>query len=588
MKEKTGYPSIDKTHDAGFNYFKRNPIIPNMSIYNAISLINSFNKDLNAIECADLSINYNELFNDTITISKSLKELGIKKGDIITICMPNTYQAVAIFLAANRIGAITTFLNYRASDNEIKEYLNLFESPLFINYDRSQEYNEEIKKDTKVKQIITLSKNKLYTKEFNTSSNLLIGYNDFISYNDLANVAKYYKKFINPIHSSKDDALILYTSGSSGNPKSVLLTNENVLASGIYIKNTINLPQTKGDKCLCFVPFKYPYGFATSVLLTMMCGRTVVLVPDGLNNENVRKILPKINYYYGSPALLDVLKSIVPDDVDLSLGHTFVTGGDFFTEKTEKMGREFFTKHNCNNMTFCNGAGNAETVATWSSSVGTKVRPNTVGRILVGEEPLVVNSETMQEVKYNEEGTLLIHGKNVFKGYYKSPELTAQEKITINGKEYYNTRTVGKLSEDRYFSLTGRESRFYILSDGNKVYCEKVQNFISLLDIVKSCVVVDKPDDYTRFTGKAYVVLKEGILPDENTRNYILEKCTKKLFDINNDVIQLNPFEIPTSIDFVDKIELTEADKIDYKKYEKMAIEEYENDKKNKKRIKSK
>ena len=181
MKEKTGYPSIDKTHDTGFNYFKRNPIIPNMSIYNAISLINSFNKDLNAIECGELNINYNELFNDTITISKSLKELGIKKGDIITICMPNTYQAVAIFLAANRIGAITTFLNYRASDNEIKEYLNLFESPLFINYDRSQEYNEEIKKDTKVKQIITLSKNKLYTKEFNTSSNSLIGYNDFIS-----------------------------------------------------------------------------------------------------------------------------------------------------------------------------------------------------------------------------------------------------------------------------------------------------------------------------------------------------------------------------------------------------------------------
>ena len=575
MKEKTGYPSIDRTHDNAYNYFKRNPIIPNMSIYNAIVLINSFNKKINAIECADLNINYNELFNDTIIISRSFKELGIKKGDIITVCMTNTYQAVAIFLAANRIGAITTFLNYRASDNEIKEYLNLFESPLFINYDKEQEYNEKIKKDTKVKQIITLSKDKLYNREFNTFSSSLIGYNDFISYSDLANVAKYYKKIINTIQSGKDDALILYTSGSSGNPKSVLLTNENVLASGIYIKNTINLPQTKGDKCLCFVPFKYPYGFATSVLLTMMCGRTVVLVPDGLNKENVKTILPKINYYYGSPALLDVLKNIVSNDVDLSLSHTFVTGGDFFTEKTEKMGREFFANHNCNNITFCNGAGNAETVATWSSSVGTVVRPNTVGRILVGEEPLVVNSETMQEVKYNEEGTLLIRGKNVFKGYYGSPELTKHEKVNINGKEYYNTRTVGKLSEDRFFSLTGRESRFYILNDGNKVYCEKVQNFISLLDIVESCVVVDKPDDCTRYTGKAYVVLKDGILPDKNTRNYIFEQCTKNLYNTNNEIIQLNSFEVPTSIDFVDKIDLTEADKIDYKKYEKMAEEEY-------------
>ena len=77
-------------------------------------------------------------------------------------------------------------------------------------------------------------------------------------------------------------------------------------------------------------------------------------------------------------------------------------------------------------------------------------------------------------------------------------------------------------------------------------------------------------------------------MPDENTRNYIFEQCTKKLYNTNNEIIQLNSFEVPTSIDFVDKIDLTEADKIDYKKYEKMAEEEYENDKKNKRRIKIK
>ena len=585
MKKETGYPSVDKIHEEGFSYFKRNPIIPDVSIYNAISLINIFNKNSNAIECMDLNISYRELFNEAVIISKSFKEMEIKKGDIITVCTPNTYQAVVVFLAANRIGAITTFLNYLASDNEIKEYLNLFESPLFINYDRTLEYNEKIKKETKVRQIVTLRKEDVYNKRISRIDSSLIGYSDFVGYKDLYNIADYYKGIINPIRSSKEDALILYTSGSSGNPKAVLLTNENVLASGIYIKNTINLPQTKGDKCLCFVPFKYPYGFATSVLLTLMCSRTVVLVPDGLNERNAKNVLPKINYYYGSPALLDVLKTIVDGTVDLSSSHTFVTGGDFFTEKAEMIGREFFKNHNCNNMTFCNGAGNAETVATWSSSVGTIVKPGTVGRILVGEDPIVVDSDTMKEVKYDEEGTLLLRGKNVFKGYYKSPELTNHEKVIINGKEYYNTRTVGKLSRDRFFSLTGRESRFYILSDGNKVYCEKIQNFISSLDIVKSCVVVGKPDDQSRFVGKAYVVLRENIFPDEQARNYIFEQCTKEIVGINGDVLQLNSFEIPASLDFVEKIDLTEADKINYKEYEKMAIEEYENEKKNKKKI---
>lgn len=586
MKKETGYSSVDKIHEEGFSYFKRNPIIPDMSIYNAISLINIFNKNSNAIECMNLSISYKELFDEAVIISKSFKEMGISKGDIITVCTPNTYQAVVVFLAANRIGAITTFLNYLASDNEIKEYLNLFESPLFINYDRTLEYNEKIKKDTKVRQIVTLRKEDVYSKRISRIDSSLIGYSDFVGYKDLYNIADYYKKIINPIHSRKEDALILYTSGSSGNPKAVLLTNENVLASGIYIKNTINLPQTKGDKCLCFVPFKYPYGFATSVLLTLMCSRTVVLVPDGLNERNAKDVLPRINYYYGSPALLDVLKTIVDDTVDLSLSHTFVTGGDFFTEKAENMGRKFFANHNCNNMTFCNGAGNAETVATWSSSVGTIVKPGTVGRILVGEDPIVVDSDTMKEVKYDEEGTLLLRGKNVFKEYYKSPELTSHEKVIINGKEYYNTRTVGKLSRDRFFSLTGRESRFYIMSDGNKVYCEKIQNFISSLDIVKSCVVVGKPDDQSRFVGKAYVVLREDVFPDEQARNYIFEQCTKEIVGINGDVLQLNSFEIPASLDFVEKIDLTEADKINYKEYEKMAIEEYENEKKNKKKIK--
>ena len=81
------------------------------------------------------------------------------------------------------------------------------------------------------------------------------------------------------------------------------------------------------------------------MLLTFLCGRTVVVLPEGLTRENAKDALKNINYYYGSPALVDVLKNTVPDDVDLSSGHTFVTGGDFWTEKTEKTANEFFKKH---------------------------------------------------------------------------------------------------------------------------------------------------------------------------------------------------------------------------------------------------
>ncbi len=576
--DKTGYPSIDKTHEKGYSYFQLHPFIPNMSIVNAVELINFFNGKQDAVDSIKLSVNYKELIKNSEIVARAFKELGVKAGDVVTICMENSYQAILAFLAANKIGAITTFLNYKESPHEIKKYLNLFESPVFINYNKDEAYNEDIKKDTKVKTIITLSEKDLYKKKFNEKDeNKKYGYSDFITFNDLKTISEYKKGLINTLYGKNQDALLLYTSGSSGNPKTVLLTNENVIANGMYCKSTINLPQNKNERCLTFVPFKYPYGFATSVLLTFLCGRTVVVSPEGLTKENAASLLKDVNYYYGSPALIDTLIRTVPDGIDLSNGHTFVTGGDFWTEKTEQAANEFFRKHNNNKMIYCNGAGNAETVATWSSSVGTPIKKGTVGKILVGSDPMVVNSDTMEEVKYGEEGTLLISGKHVFKGYYKDKDLTEKEMVTINGKRYYNTRTVGSLDEDRYFKLTGRESRFYILNDGNKVYCEKIQNFISLIDVVRACVVVPKPNDETRFSGKAYIVLKEGITPDENLKEYIINECSKEYILPNGDKKSLASFEVPLDIEFVNEIRHTDADKIDFKYYEKDAEEEYNN-----------
>ncbi len=576
-KNLTGYPSIDKTHEENLSYMKKNPIIPDMSISNAITLINMFNLNGEAVDMVKSSFSYAEMERDKMIVARALKEFGVKKGDIITVCMNNTYQAIVVFLAANTIGAVTTFLNYRASDDEVKHYLNEFSSRVFFNYDKDAEYNSRIKESTKLETIVTLSKSDLYNKKIgNTNESKTFGYNDFVSYDDLKSIAAFFKQPFNVLYGGKNDALLLYTSGTSGAPKTVVLTNENVLANGIYCKNTINLPQSRNERCLSFVPFKYPYGFATSVLLTFLCGRSVVLTPEGLNKENAKDILKNINYYYGSPALADQLINITPENFDLSAGHAFVTGGDFFTDKDREKSTEFFHKHNNDHIEFNEGAGNAETVATWSSSVGNKYKPGTVGKILTGTSPMIVDPETMEEKKYNEEGTLLIAGKHVFSGYYNNREATEKEFVYRNGKKYFNTRTTGSLDEEGYFTLTGRESRFYILSDGNKVYCEKVQKFLNLIDVVDSCVVVEKPNSETRFENKAYIVLKDGIEPSEDIKQYIFDMCKREMINSKNEVCSLSPFEIPSSLEFVEKIQLTEADKIDFTYYQEKAKEEYE------------
>ena len=577
-KMETGYPSIDKTHEKLEKYLDKNPIIPSLSIYNAIKLISNLYRNDSAVDCLELRLSYEELLSNAVTISKAFKELGIKQGDIITISMPNFSQAVASYLAANRIGATTTYLNPFASIEEIKGYLNLFESPLFINFDKDAEYNQSIKKDTKVRQIITLSKEDLNRKKFIDTSATTIGYSDFLTFSEMGIIADYQKRPFKTLYGGTQDSLILFTSGTTGNPKAVVLTNQNILASGLYMKNSTHLSNTKGEKSLVCVPFTYPYGFATSTLMSLLCGREAVLAPN-LTDQNIGYFLSKNpNIVFGSPALLELIKRNVPNELDLSSIHTFISGGDFLTPSQAEAGKDFFRKHN-SEVVICNGSGNAETVGANTNAVGLEIRPETVGRILLGSNPIIIDQETGEELKYGEEGLLCISGKHVFKEYFKEPLLTEQANFYYKVKEYFRTGTRGILDKEGYFTLTGRDSRFYIISTLNKIYCDYVQNIMSIIDVIDSCAVVKKPNDEMLYTGKAFVVLKNGIEPTEEIKEYILSKCIEQLVSQNGDRFQLKSYEIPTSIEFVKELPRTNADKIDYPALEKLATQEYETEK---------
>lgn len=585
MKELTNYPSIDNIHDKDYSYFERHPIIPNMSIYNVINLLSKFYKNEEAINCMNLSVTYDEMIKDSITLSKTLKELGTKACDIISVSMPNFYQAVVTYLAVNRLGAVTTFINSMSSIEEVLGYLNEFESKIFINYNKDNDYNKKITENSKVLYTITLNEKDINTKNYKDIITSANGYNNNLSFNDIGKISSYYKNPIYTLYGKKADSLILFTSGSTGNPKSVELTNENILSLGIYMKNTGRIKAKVGEKCLVCVPFSYPYGFATSTIMSLICGRDAILAPN-LSKDNIRYYLSKNpNYIFGSPALLELIKRNVLSTDNLSSIHTFVSGGDFLSEKQNIEGVEFFKSHNANTI-ICNGSGNAETVGTNTMAVGSIIKPDTVGRVLVGTKAIIVNPDTMEELKYDEEGMLCVSGKNIFKGYYKDEEKTKSTKFTYKGIEYYKTGNIGTLDKEGYFKLTGRSSRYYIRADLNKVYLEHIQNVISLIDVVESCSVVPKKDKDLLYTNVAYVVLKKGILPTKEVSNYILDMCYKPIENIvTKEKIQLKPFEVPSSIEFLEELPRTIADKVDYNLLEKLANNEQINIKIKKKEL---
>ena len=555
-KKLTGYASNDKPQNKGAKFFEAHPIIPDINIYTAIKVISSFYRDEKAVDCLKLSATYQQLLDDAITVSMALKELGVKKGDIITVSMPNFYQAVAVFMAANRIGATTTFLNSFAPDEE----------------------NQKIVDKTHVRYVITLDKSKVNSLSLN--GNYHLTKSNTIDFNTLGCLAKFQKKTLENPFNALDDALILYTSGTTGKPKAVVLTNKNILASGIYMKNSTNLENTKGEKSLVCVPFTYPYGFATSTLMSLMCGRTAVLAPD-LSKDNINYYLSKKpNIIFGSPALLELIKKNITPNTDLSSLTTFISGGDTLSPAKNEEGIKFFQEHNSNAKIY-NGSGSAETVGANTNAIGQPIKLDTVGRILTGSDCIIIDADKfnnegiIEEKKIGEEGLLCIGGEHVFKEYYKMPEKTLDAKVMYKGKEYVRVGSTGFIDNDGYYHLKGRDSRYYIISTLNKVYCDRIQLLMSSIDVIDSVAVVKKKDNDKLYTAKAYVVLKNGVQPSEEVKKYILEECKKPLTIYGTDeVSQLNDYEIPESIDFVPFIPKTKADKVDYTTLEEFAWQE--------------
>lgn len=574
----TGYPSIDKTHLKDLKYSDLHPFIPNISISNAIDAMFLFKGSMHVFDCLGLRVRHRQFKEDADIIAKAFLSLGIVPGDIIAVSMPNLYQAVAAFKAANKIGAIITFLNPFAAEEELLGYLNKYDSPVLINYDKSIEFNKRIKSASKLRYIITLSKDRVNDREF-TYNEELEDIPEFLSYHQLGAVASKWRKKVRSGFDGKQEALILYTSGSTGEPKSLLFTNENLLAALIYLKKSTH--QKKAGvlekRWMGVVPFMYPYGFLCSVLAPIFVEAELILAPD-INPDNIEKYYKKDPYLiFGSPAFLELTKRNLPEDMKLPSLKMFVSGGDFLSPSQSQSGIEFFKKHGAE-VNFCNGSGNGETLGCSTNAMNIPYRPETVGQLVLGPDYVVLDPDTKQEVKYGEPGILCTSGKHVFKGYYDDPEGTEKSMIVYKGKKYYYTGNYGMLGTDRYFTMIGRASRFYITYTLNKVYCELVQNVVCGIDVVDACAVVPKHDKANLFKSKAYVVLKPGIAADRETEQYIIKKSMEPHFDqFSGETVTLKAYEAPSSVTFLDSLPRTDsAEKINYELLSKMALEEYE------------
>ena len=579
----TGYPSIDLPQTKDSTFFEKNPIIPNVDVVTLLNLLRRKDGNLPAIDSNELKATYGQLKKDAHQLYLAFKELGVKKGNIVTISLPSNYHAIACFLALNEIGAITTYIDEYASESEIYSYLNNYESPIFINFNKTEEQCKKIKDNTKVKFIITLSNELSNNRDYNAISDSENS-NNKINFNSLGNISLYQKDRIHLPNKGNDDAVILYTSGSTGQPKAVVLTNKNIISAQMYAGNTSHTENITGTKTMTCVPLRYPYGMVTSLLTSLLWGKEAIMTPNWDKDTVNYYYNKKPNIVFGSPAVLDLTMRFLNKDMDLSQISHFISGGDFLTLQHANVGYNFFNQHNNNDVELGNGCGNAETVSIGSTPVGVPLKQSTAGKILVGSTPLIIdkdvpdnkpieNGDLLEEKKYNEIGELCLAGNHVFKEYFGEPDKTACSKFVRNGKTYFRTGTLGFIDEDGYFTPTDRKSRFYIRSTGHKVYLDNVQNIISASDSrILDCASIKVPDEDELYINKAFIVLDSNVMPTEELKQEILLKLSLPV-KIDNKNAQLKEYEIPRDIEFVSELpRKAGTEKIDYLLLEDMEL----------------
>lgn len=569
----SNYPYIDKPWEQEYSFFERHPIIPDINIFSLLRLLSVGKSGRIAIECNNLSVTYGRLLKDTKTVSRALSALSVKRGDIVTICMPNFYQAVITFFASNRIGAAATFINPWLSPDGVLSYLNKYKSPILFNYGKDDTENNFYIQNSSVKNVISVQKGMEESLDLfhESACSCTAGLIDFHS---LGNIADKHKTDRRYTFNSKDTALILYTSGTTGIPKSVVLTNKNIVAAGVYSKNDTKVKQLIGNKTLVCVPFTYPYGFFTSTLTTLLTGKTAILAPDMSAATIASYFKKEPNIVFGSPALIELIMRNTPTDQDLSSVSYIMSGGDFLTPSLASEAQSFFESHGAPTVEIGNASGNAETCSCGTHSLGKKVKADTAGRLLAGTDAMIVDPDTMEQKKYNEEGLLCVSGKHVFKEYYNDPQLTSEVKFFYHGKEFFKTGTIGSVDDEGYFKITGRFSRFYIRSSLDKVYMDHVQGVISRFEPVYECADVKVADEELLFVNYAFVVLKPDWLESEETKLLILERCRQPVTLADGRQDQLKEYEIPDKIFFLKSLpRRSGTDKINYQELEAYAKE---------------
>ena len=536
--------------------------IEDITIYQML-VKNNASRDKNvAINYYGTLITYKELFYKINQAANAFRSQGIRRGDIVTICMPNTPEALIAFYAINKIGAVANMIHPLSGEQEIKNYLISTHSVMLIMIDICYEKVKNVIKETDVYKTIVTSASDSMGFLLTFGYQVTQGYKikkpkrseEYVYWKDFIRKGLNYRDTAEITVGKDTPAVILHSGGTTGNPKGIVLSNGNFNALSTQAKIVFSEVGPK-DKVLAIMPIFHGFGLGVSINAPLALGCEVILVPQ-FNAKKFDKLLEKYkpNILFGVPTLFEALINTNNEHLNLSMVKYVISGGDSLSPALERRINVFLTNHKAR-IQISQGYGMTESLVAVAVAFGKANKPGSIGIPLPSNYIKIVKPRTQDEVPYGEDGEICISGPTVMLGYLDNEKETNEMlQIHKDGLIWLHTGDMGTMDEDGVIFYRQRIKRM-IISSGYNIYPAHVEQVIEEHPAVLKCTVVGIPHPYKIEVPKAYIVLKNGYKP-LSVRKSIREHCKKNLA----------AYAIPYEFEYRKSLPKTLIGKVDFKK----------------------
>ena len=491
-------------------------------------------------------IKYRKLKQWSDKFALALQSLGIQKGDRIVLLLPNCPQFAIAYYAALKIGAIVTFLNPLYTPKELNYILSDSQPKAIISL---QSFSEKISKINNLPAIIIFSDIVHYLpfslKTLLRLKNILKKQREINKENNIYSFEKLLKKSSEkyqpiPIEPKHDTALLMYTSGTTGQPKGVEISHFNAITNLIQMSEWLKSVVNKGkETVLGVLPFFHIYGITTVLNFCILSGLSIVLFPE-FHSKPIAKAIEKykITFVPTVPAILSALYKVHKNNPKR---YTFKSV-KFWGTGASACPIDLITKIKGINKQaiFIEGYGLTETSPVIIMNPPANQKNGSIGIPFPDTECKIVDPATNQELGPGKIGELIVRGPQVFSKYWQNSQAT---NLAFDENGWFHTKDMALMDKDGYFYIKGRIDNM-INVRGEKVWPQEIEKALEKHPAVKEAAVIGVPDEFFGQIPKAFIVLKDKADDQSKLRQELIEFCKK----------YLTQYKIPKEIEFVDEI----------------------------------